>query len=81
MDMWNIFPFMLVINTKSFCKGNVNTAGKAFDDVNGQPLKYSGAQKGRNDFVSNFTNKVVSSFLGTTVFQVWHNLELSNNGM
>ena len=29
--------------------------------------QYSGAQKGRNDFVSNFTNKVVSSFLGTTV--------------
>ena len=29
---------------------------------------YSGAQKGRNDFVSNFTNKVVSSFLATTVY-------------
>ena len=29
--------------------------------------KYSGGQKGWNDFVSNFTNKVVSSFLGTTV--------------
>ena len=28
---------------------------------------YSGAQKGRNDFVSKITNKVVSSFLGTTV--------------
>ena len=36
---------------------------------NSQLLKniYSGAQNGRNDFVSNFTNKVVSSFLGTTV--------------
>ena len=28
---------------------------------------YSGAQKGRNNFVSKITNKVVSSFLGTTV--------------
>ena len=31
---------------------------------------YSGAQKGRNDFVSKITNKVVSSFLGTTVSTV-----------
>ena len=28
---------------------------------------YSGGQKGYNDFVSDFTNKVVSSFLATTV--------------
>ena len=34
---------------------------------------YSGAQKGRNDFVSKITNKVVSSFLATTVF---HHYEL-----
>ena len=31
---------------------------------------YSGAQKGRNDFVSKITNKVVSSFLGTTVITI-----------
>ena len=37
-----------------------------FKNLN-QHSTYSGGQKGRNDFVSNFTNKVVSSFLATTV--------------
>ena len=30
---------------------------------------YSGGKKGRNDFVSKITNKVVSSFLATTVLR------------
>ena len=36
-------------------------------------VTYSGGQKGRNDFVSKITNKVVSSFLGTTVDTVTRN--------
>ena len=31
-------------------------------------ITYSGGQKGWNDFVSNFTNKVVLSFFATTVY-------------
>ena len=37
---------------------------------------YSGGQKGMNDFVSNFTNKVVHSFLATTVYECGIEIEI-----
>ena len=58
---------MLVINTKSFCKGNVNTAGKAIDDVNGQPLKYMYFAKFLRHLCE-YLNMIQNTITITTIF-------------
>ena len=63
MTFWN---FWFVLNCASISMFNIWVL-TYFGQWKKGYTTYSGAQKGRNDFVSKITNKVVSSFLGTTV--------------